>query len=64
MESHFSTGRTLSAFDTHFEGSFTAYAEFEFTLCAGEMHTSTFGQGVAKFATCVWIMSFGRVVKY
>ena len=51
MESHFSAGRTLPTFDTHFEGSFTADAEFEFTLCAGEMHTSTFGQGVAKFAT-------------
>ena len=51
MESHFGASRPLSAFDAHFKGSFTADAELEFTLCAGEMHTSSFGQSIAKFAT-------------
>ena len=51
MKSHFCAGRSLSAFDAHFKGSFTADAELEFTLCACKMHASTFGQGVSKFAT-------------
>ena len=51
MKSHFGAGRSFSAFDAHLKGSFTAYAEFEFTLCACEMHASSFGQGVSKFAT-------------
>ena len=51
MKSHFGAGRSFSAFDAHFKGSFTTDAEFKFTLCTGEMHTASFGQSIAKFAT-------------
>lgn len=51
MKAHFCARRTFSTFDAHFKGSFTADAKFEFALGACEMHTTTFGESVSKFAT-------------
>ena len=54
MKAHLGASWAFAAFHAHFKRSFTANAEFEFTLCACKMHAATFGKSISKFTarTC------------